>query len=159
MSETIKETKPTATPGDVPNGDDNGPVQLPDDHPLVTTLAAQKEQIRELKERTQRLDDLEQANLTEQERVEARVKAAEDRAAALEVRNNIAEVAIEYGLSKDDAGLLQGVSDIETMRQIAERLSERRPNRNHYVPAEGTGTPPEPDERREFANFLVGRRA
>ena len=159
MSEKAEETKETGTPETVPNGGENGPIQLPDDHPLVTTLAAQKEQIRELKERAQRLDELEQANLTEQEKAEARVKAAEERAAELEARNNIAEVAIEYGLSKDDAQLLKGVSDIETMRQIAERLSEPKNNRNHYVPNDGTGTTPQPDERREFANFLAGRRA
>lgn len=159
MSEKTEETKETVTPEITPNGGEDGPIQLPDDHPLVTTLAAQKEQIRELKERAQRLDELEQANLTEQEKAEARVKAAEERAAELEARNNIAEVALDYGLSKDDAQLLKGVSDIETMRQIAERLSEPKNNRNHYVPNEGTGTPPQPDERREFANFLVGRRA
>lgn len=157
MSETTETTD--ATSGDDSNGVDNGPAQLPDDHPLVTALAAQKEQIRELKERTQRLDEIEQSNLTEQEKAESRVKAAEERASELEVRNNIAEVAIEYGLTKDDATLLQGVSDIETMRQIAERLSEPKTNRNHYVSSEGTGTPPPPDDRREFANFLIGRRS
>ena len=107
----------------------------------------------------EKLAELEQAQMSEAERAAAKVKAAEDRAAELEARNNIAEVAIEYGLSKDDAQLLKGVSDIETMRQIAERLSEPKNNRNHYVPNEGTGTTPPPDERREFANFLAGRRA
>lgn len=163
MSETTEETKGTTVSTDGPNGaevDPNGangePMQFPDDHPLVTALAAKKEQVERLRSRN---EELEQANLTEQEKAEARVKAAEERAAELEARNNIAEVAIEYGLSKDDAQLLKGVSDIETMRQIAERLSEPKNSRNHYVPNEGTGTPPQPDERREFANFLVGRRA
>lgn len=143
----------------VPNEDHADPIRLPDDHPLVTTLAAQKEQIKALKERAQRADELEQATLSEQEKAEAKVKAAEQRAAELEARNNIAEVALEYGLSKDDAQLLEGISDIESMRQIAKRLSEVQTKSKHYVPTEGAGGPPSPDERREFANFLTGRRA
>lgn len=136
------------------------PQQLPDDHPLVKTLAAQKQQIKELKEQNQRVDELEQAQLTEQEKAEARVKAAEERAAELEARNNIAEVALEFGLSKEDAGLLKGVSSVEAMRSLAERLAEpAKRKQNHYVPTEGTGTPPPKDERREFANFLAGRDA
>src|SRR5690625_1114879 len=160
MSENTEETKETVTPEIIPNGGEDGPIQLPDDHPLVTTLAAQKEQIRELKERAQRLDELEQAQLTEQEKAEARVKAAEERAAELEARNNTAEVALEFGLSKEDAGLLKGVSSVEAMRSLAERLAEpAKRKQNHYVPTEGTGTPPPKDERREFANFLAGRDA
>jgi len=160
MSEnTDKETVSADSPNGAesgPNGASGEPIQFPDDHPLVTALAAKKEQVERLRARA---EELETAQMTDQEKAEARVKAAEERAAELEARNNIAEVAIEYGLSKDDAQLLKGVSDIETMRQIAERLSEPKNNRNHYVPNEGTGTTPPPDERREFANFLAGRRA
>ena len=75
----------------------------------------------------EKLAELEQAQMSEAERAAAKVKAAEDRAAELEARNNIAEVALDYGLSKDDAQLLKGVSDIETMRQIAERLANKGP--------------------------------
>lgn len=163
MSENTETTETTEKVDETGAGAETAtetPQQLPDDHPLVKTLAAQKEQIKTLKERAQRLDELEQANLTEQEKAEARVKAAEERAAELELRNNIAEVAIEFGLSKEDAHLLKDVSSVEAMRSLAGRLAESsKEKRNHYVPTEGTGTPPPKDERREFANFLAGRGA
>lgn len=152
MSENTETTETVDKGNQVAETATETPQQLPDDHPLVKTLAAQKEQIRELKERTQQLDELEQANLTEQEKAEARVKAAEERAAELEIRNNIAEVAIEYGLTQEDAHLLKGVSDIETMRQIAERLAKQvadqaapRAPRPHPAQRNGDAVPDDHD--------------
>src|SRR5690625_5125057 len=100
----------------------------------------------------ERLAELEQAQMSESERAAAKVKAAEDRAAELEARNNIAEVALDYGLSKDDAHLLKGVSDIETMRQIAERLANQaaasagpRAPRPHPAQRQGDAIPDDPE--------------
>jgi len=154
-------TEETQNTGDgATNGGDGGPERLPDDHPLVTTLAALKEQNKELRAAKRELDQIKEAQMSEQEKVEARVKAAEDRAAELEVRNRVAEVALEYGLSADDAALLNGVSDVETMRQIAERLADQAKRGGHHVVTEGTsGGGSGRDERREFADFLVGRSA
>lgn len=157
MSEIVDEKKNDVPPVDAANGGESGNVQLPESHPLVTTLAAQKEQIRELKERAKRADELEQAQMSEQEKVDARLQAAEQRATELELRNQVAEVALQHRLSPEDATLLNGISDVETMQQLAERLAAAKPNEKHFVPSEGTGTPPTKDERTEFANFLVGR--
>lgn len=101
------------------------PDQLPDDHPLVKTLSAQKEQIKRLKERAQRLDEIEQEQMSETEKAEARVKAAEERALELEATNARKDVAIEYRLSPDDVELLDGVTDIDAMKRIAERLAKQ----------------------------------
>ena len=55
----------------------NAPIQLPDDHPLVKTLAAQKEAMKELKAKASRLDAIEEANKTELEKQQARADVAE----------------------------------------------------------------------------------
>lgn len=99
--------------------------QLPDDHPLVKTLQAQKEQIKKLKERAQRLDEIEQEQMSESEKSEARIRAAEERAAELESANARKDVAITYGLSPEDTELLDGVTDIDAMKRIAERLAKQ----------------------------------
>ena len=126
-------------------------VQLPDDHPLVKTLEAQKEQIRKLKERAQKLDELEQEQMTEAEKTAARLKAAEDRAAELEAANGRKDVVIEFGLSKEDAEILEDITDIDAMKRIAERLAAasepvKRSPKPHPAQMQGGDTPPEDDD-------------
>jgi len=162
-------TVPIPTPADVaakaaptePNG--NGgttgePIKLPDDHPLVKTLAAQKA---ELKAKSERLAQFEQAQMTETERAEARVRAAEERAAALEAANARKDVAIQYGLSADDVALLEGVTDPEAMTRLAERLARQAredagPRTPKPNPAQRVGDAPAEDKEavaRAFFGF------
>lgn len=94
-------------------------------------------------------------------------KTAEDRLAELEKRYEDAEtralranVASEYGISAEDRDLFLTGSDEETLTTQAKRLAEReseRKKRNNYAPAEGATPTPKQDERRAFADFLVGR--
>ena len=94
-------------------------------------------------------------------------KTAEDRLAELEKRYEDAEtralranVASEYGISAEDRDLFLTGSDEETLTAQAKRLAEReseRKKRNNYAPAEGATPTPKQDERRAFADFLVGR--
>lgn len=97
------------------------PIRLPDDHPLVTALEALKEENRV---KAEKLAEFEQAQMTEAERAEARVKAAEERAAQLEAANTRKDVAIKYGLSKDDAALLENLTDPDVMDAFAQRLAD-----------------------------------
>jgi|SRR5690625_556428 len=127
-------SKSTPTPADAaaastePNGTGETPgaatktepIKLPDDHPLVKAYEAEKA---ENQAKTAKIAEFEQAQMTEAEKAEARVRAAEERAAELEADNTRKGVALQYGLSADDVALLEGVTDPEAMKRIAERLS------------------------------------
>lgn len=76
------------------------PVELPSDHPLVRTLAAQKAQIKELKAKAARLDELEEAQKSELEKAIARAEAAEKWKAEREARDAAAEMAAEVAKEK-----------------------------------------------------------
>lgn len=68
--ETPSETPKPAPPPSAANGETKGDhASLPDDHPLVKTLAAQKDEIRELKAKAIRLDEIEEAEKSEIERL------------------------------------------------------------------------------------------
>lgn len=62
------------------------PIQLPDDHPLVKSLAAMKDQIKDLKAAKTKLDKIEASQQTETERLTARAETAEQRFADLQNR-------------------------------------------------------------------------
>lgn len=72
------------------------PVQLPDDHPLVKTLAAQKEAIKQLKaaqvdpEELQRLRDLDESSKTEAQKAAERLAELEGKVKDYETREQIA---------------------------------------------------------------------
>lgn len=161
MSESTTESTEVVEPVEAPNGDDTGPVQLPDDHPLVKTLAAQKEQIKALKERAQQLDDLEESQKSEADKTSERLIAAETRAVEAEARALRREVALEHKLSKDDAALLDAITDEDAMRALAGRLASMETDKKHgnYVPREGNNPQSKPDGRRAFADFLTGNTA
>lgn len=151
-------TVPPMTPAPPANAD--GPAQLPDDHPLVLSLAAQKSEIKALKEKAARLDQIEAANKTAEEKAAEREAAAEKRAIEAEARATRREVALDHRLSKEDAALLDDVVDEEAMRRLAARLAsaaedKRKPN--NYVPLEGTNKTPPDDDRRAFVRKLTGR--
>lgn len=160
MGEQAMADNPVPTPADLaaktaapaePNG--NGgtqgePIKLPEDHPLVRAYNAQKEEIKSLKGN---LAAYEQAQMTETERAEARVKAAEERAAQLESANARKDVAIEYGLSADDAALLESLTDVDAMRRLADRLARQAredaaPRTPKPNPAQRVGDAPAEDK-------------
>lgn len=158
MSETTTETTEVTEPAEVPNGDAGDQVMLPDDHPLVKTLAAQKEQIKALKERTQQLDHLEESQKSEAQKAEERLAEAERRASEAEARAVRRDIAIEHKLTTEDAALLDTITDEDAMRALAARLASVAADSKHgnYVPREGNNPPAKPDERRAFADFLTG---
>ena len=138
----------------------SGPVQLPDDHPLVKSLAAQKDEIKELKAKAARLAEIEDAQKSAEQKSAEREAAAEKRAADAEARAIRREVALDFKLSKDDAALLDTVGDEDAMRALAKRLAvaaEDKRTPNNYVPTEGTAQTPPDDDRLAFVRRLTGR--
>ncbi|WP_152203631.1 hypothetical protein [Georgenia thermotolerans] len=106
---------------------------------------------KENKAAAERLAELEQAQMTEAEKAAARVKAAEERAAQLEAANIRKDVAIQYGLTADDVALLEGVTDADAMRRLAERLARQAredaaPRSPRPNPAQWEGDSPAEDK-------------
>ena len=114
---------------------------------------------KENKAAADRLAEVEQAQMTEAERAEARIKAAEERAAELEAANDRKGVAIEFGLSADDAALLDDLTDTDAMRRLAERLArqaqaEAGPRRPKPNPAQQGGDSPISDKDAQARAFF-----
>lgn len=163
MSDTSTDVTPDETPKRAPPpSDPNGaaetdPARLPDDHPLVKALAAQKDEIKALKAKAARLDEIEDASKTEAQRAAEAQAAAEQRAVQAEARALRREVALEHSLSTADAALLDGITDEDAMRALAARLATATPARpGNTAPIEGS-TPKQSldDDRREFVRNLV----
>lgn len=93
--ETNTEVAADETPA-APKAD--APIILPDDHPLVKTLAAQKETLRELREKSKRLDEIDEANKTELQKAVERAEAAEKAAEVAESARLRASIAAKHGV-------------------------------------------------------------
>lgn len=137
----------------------NPPITLPDDHPLVRTLAEQKKAIKELREKAGRLDQIEEAQKSEADKATERLTKAEQRAVEAEAKVLRREVALEHRLSKEDADLLDALTDEDAMKRFAERLanaSEDKRKKTHVVPGEGKTSSVKADPKREFLRGLTG---
>lgn len=116
-----------------------------------------------------KLDEIEQANLTELEKANGRISSAESERDTAKAESLRLRVAVEHGISLEDADLFLTGTDEETLTAQAKRLSDRaaeqataeaeRKKKNPIVPKEGTstssGTTTEEDER-EFARTFFG---
>src|SRR5665647_2883592 len=110
-----------------PNGAGGAPTQLPDDHPLVKTLAAQKDEIKVLKEKAARLDQIEQANRTDAEKAADRIAAAEAEVAGVpaKVAAGLRDALVSLGVvpegrkilltATEPAALLEQVKEIQSL--------------------------------------------
>lgn len=117
--------------------------QLPADHPLVRTLAAQKETIKELRDKAHRLDEIEESQKTETQKAAERLAEAEQKAAVAEARAIRREVALEHRLTGDDAVLLDTIVDEDAMRRLAQRLAaDADKSQKNHVPREGNNPRP-----------------
>lgn len=169
MSSTTTDPSATVTPTEPPKPTPpaNAPQQqpaaqpvtadtrLPADHPLVKAYNAQKDEIRSLKDQR-----------TDAEKVADRLAEVEKRASEAEARVLRREVALDptgdgksTPLSRDDAALLDTVSDEKAMRALAARLAadaaHRRTNGN-VVPREGRQQTSASDPKRDFLRGLTG---
>lgn len=106
-------------------------VHLPDDHPLVKTLAAQKEQIRQIKEqarldaeKAQKFDQIQEENKTETEKALARAEAAEKELTTSRLDAARASIALEKKLTPSQAKRLVGTTREELEADADELLAD-----------------------------------
>lgn len=144
-AETPKPAPPAAKESDAAE------TRLPDDHPLVTALATLKSENKALKAAAD-------SGKTEAEKVADRLADVEKRYADADARANRRDVALEFRLSKDDAGLLDAITDETAMRTLAERLAGEADKKQNHVPREGNNPKAEKsDDVREFTRQLFGQ--
>lgn len=107
----------------------------------------------DLKAKAAKLDEIEQANKSEAQKL-AEAKAALERdlekakAEAMRLR-----IAAKFGISDEDADLFLTGTDEATLTKRAERLAQRAEDRKktgNYVPREGTNPKPPASDEREF---------
>ncbi|SKI75667.1 Uncharacterised protein [Mycobacteroides abscessus subsp. massiliense] len=137
-------------------------VQLPDDHPLVKTLAANKSEIKELKAKAQRLDELEEAQKTQAEKDAERITKAEAEAATVpsRVASGLKEhlVAI-HKIAAEDAELFLTADDPELLLKQVTRLLDQsdKPSKSNHVSREGTNGRVKPSNMQEFLSEINGQ--
>jgi hypothetical protein len=110
----VEPTEPTAPETSAPAE----PIRLPDDHPLVKTLATLREENKVFKSKAGRLDEIEEAQKTELQKAQDRAEAAERRASDAEAARLKASTAAQFGVPEE---LLSG-STAEELKSSAERL-------------------------------------
>lgn len=146
--------KPTPPAGDdpkldVPKAGADKPIQLPDDHPLVTALATQKDQIRDLKAQLASAGDA--SKTTEQ-----RLAELEQRAVKAEREALVRSIQAKHSIADEDAELFLTGADKESLEAQAKRLAERdaeRKKRGNHVPSEGK-TPSDAKKESSWAGVL-----
>lgn len=113
----------------------------------------------ELKTKAGQLEAFLETGQTDAEKATKRATKAETerdeaRAEALRLR-----MAVEHGISLEDADLFLTGKDEDSLRAQAQRLSDRvadRKKQGNHVPREGANTQPAADNVREFARTLFG---
>lgn len=128
---------PDAPPSDAPKPDapptKEQSIKLPDDHPLVTTLATQKEQIRDLKSKLETAGNA--SKTTEQRLAELEERAVKAERAAL-----VKSAQVKHSISDEDAALFLTGDTADALEAQAKRLADRdaaaKKGGNH-VPNEG----------------------
>lgn len=115
------------------------------------------EERRKATEKFKDYDDL-KVKAGEKQTLEERIAEAEKRAENAESRTLRSDVAIEFGISKEDRDLFLTASDEDTLRAQAKRLADRDAERKKHmhVPKEGNVTAPSENADREFARQLFG---
>jgi predicted nucleic acid-binding Zn-ribbon protein len=136
-------------------------LQLPDDHPLVKTLAAQKAAIKELRAKASRLDEIEEAQKSEAERVADRLAKADSEVAGIPSRVTEAlkaHLVTIHEIADEDAELFLTATEPETLLKQVDRLVGQQGKRKHVVPREGRTPNPAPaDPTREFLRTINGQ--
>ena len=135
--------------------------QLPDDHPLVKTLAAQKNVIKELKAKASRLDEIEESQKSEAEKVADRLAKADADVAAIPQRvceALKAHLIKIHEIDQEDAELFLTATDPELLLKQADRLVGQSGKRKNIVPREGRTPNPAPsDPSRDFLRAINGQ--
>jgi hypothetical protein len=100
------------------------PVILPDDHPLLRTLEANKAEIKTLKQGNQNLTIQEAAARQQASQFSEQVTVLRTEIAQLQAQAENNEIAVQYGLQPQDAAMLAQVNaDRDAKEQLAARLA------------------------------------
>lgn len=136
--------------------------QLPDDHPLVRTLAANKVEIKDLKAKAKRLDDLEESQKSETQKMTDRVTKAEAEAATVPAKVADAlksHLIALHEIDKEDAELFLGADEPELLLKQVNRLlgqSPRQRRKSNYVAREGENPSAADRSEAAYARELFG---
>lgn len=155
-------------------GNDSGKTPAADEFKAITSQDELNEAIKDrlarerakfkdyddLKAKASQLDALSEASQTETEKATKRAAQAETerddaRSEALRLR-----VAVQHGISIEDADLFLTGKDEETLTAQAKRLTDREADRKkngNVVPREGTSTRPADSDEGAFARALFSR--
>lgn len=124
----------------------------------------------DIKAKAAKLDEIEQANLSELEKANGRITTAESERDSAKAEALRLRTAVTHGISLEDADLFLTGTDEETLTAQAKRLADRvaeqvkaeadRKKKNPTVPKEGTstqtGTTTEEDDREFARSFFSG---
>lgn len=136
----------------------------------LTRERAKYKDYNDIKAKAAKLDEIEQANLSELEKANGRVTSAESERDAAKAEALRLRTAVTHGISLEDADLFLTGTDEETLTAQAKRLSGRaaelanaeaeRKKKNPIVSKEGTstktGTTTEEDDRQFARSFFSG---
>lgn len=115
---------------------------------------------KENKSAADELAQIKEAQKTEAEKTADRLAKAEQTARDAEARALRREVALEHKLPKDDAALLDSITDEDAMRRLAERLAagiDSSTKKSNHVPREGTNSSKSAtSDERAFVRDLFG---
>lgn len=163
MSETTAETTATETTATTATTADSATTETPKP---TETVEFWKQKARDQEKRAKdnadaarRLAEIEESKKTDDQKAADRLKAIEDRAAAAERRAVRFELAAEFGLTPDDAKVLEHVESEDGMREIAQRLATKaaqEKKQGNRVPGEGTTPTAKAGDEREFVRNLFG---
>ncbi len=136
--------------------------KLPDDHPLVKTLAANKAEIKELKAKAQRLDEIEEEQKTQAQKDAERVTKAEAEAATVpsRVAAGLKEhLAAYHQIDAEDAALFLTADEPELLLKQIGRLLEQsdKQSKSNYVSREGTNGRVKPSDMQQFLSEINGQ--
>lgn len=133
-------------------------VQLPDDHPLVKTLAAQKDEIKALKARAARADELEQAQMTESEKAAARIAQAEAEAASVpgKVADALREALVTLGVVSEDRKVLLTATEPQALLEQVRAIQSLPSVKTGRAPLQGRTTSNVADPMRDLVHGLFG---
>lgn len=155
MSETTAEATETETEAPQPKAP-----ELPEDHPLVKTLAAQKAEIKDLKGKAARLSEIEEAQKSDAEKFADRIAKAEAEVSTVpaKVADALKSHLVElHEISQEDADLFLTATDPEVLLKQVTRLvgqTGKRKNTNK-VPGEGATPSAAQTDEAAFARELL----
>lgn len=139
MSDDASST--SSTEGQEPHGDGQ---EQQTTEPTIESLAAQIEDLKANsrkwedrakanKGKADQFDALQRESMTDAEKAEATLTEAQQRVTDAEQRATAAEAALarlqivhEFGLDADDTDALEGITDADALRKVAERLAAGR---------------------------------